>query len=62
LTQVQLAMTFWRDFFKDFNDNVDDIVYFADKSSLKSLGIGRNGSHEANDCRIPWEKIKDRHN
>jgi hypothetical protein len=33
-------MTFQRDFFEDFNDNVDGIVYFADKSSLKPLGMG----------------------
>jgi hypothetical protein len=28
-------MTFRRDLFKDFNDNVDGVVYFADRSSLK---------------------------
>jgi hypothetical protein len=33
-------MTFQRDFFEDFNDNVDGIVYFADKSSLKPSGMG----------------------
>jgi hypothetical protein len=32
-------MTFQRDFFEDLNDNVDGIVYFADKSSLKPSGI-----------------------
>jgi hypothetical protein len=33
-------MTFRIDFFEDFNDNVDGIVYFADKSSLKLSRIG----------------------
>jgi hypothetical protein len=33
-------MTFQRDLFEYFNDNVDGIVYFVDKSSLKPLGIG----------------------
>jgi hypothetical protein len=33
-------ITFQRDFFEEFNDNVDGIVYFANKSSLKPLGIG----------------------
>jgi hypothetical protein len=33
-------MTFQRNFFEDFNDNVDGIVYFTDKSSLKPSGIG----------------------
>jgi hypothetical protein len=33
-------MTFQRDFFEYFNDNVDGIVYFVDKSSLKPSGIG----------------------
>jgi hypothetical protein len=28
-------MTFQRDFFEDFIDNIDGIVYFTDKSSLK---------------------------
>jgi hypothetical protein len=28
-------MKFQRDFFEDFNDNVDGIVYFVDKSILK---------------------------
>jgi len=32
-------MTFWRDFFEDFNDIVDGIVYFSDKSSLKPSRI-----------------------
>lgn len=27
-------------FFEDFNDNVDGMVYFADKASLKLLGLG----------------------
>jgi hypothetical protein len=38
-TGATCHMTFGRDFFEDFNDNVDGIVYFADKSSLKPLGI-----------------------
>lgn len=33
-------MTFWRDFFEELNENVNGIVYFVDKSSLKPLGIG----------------------
>jgi hypothetical protein len=33
-------MTFRRDFFENFNDNVDGIVYFVDKSSLKPSRIG----------------------
>jgi hypothetical protein len=33
-------MAFQRYFFKYFNENVDGIVYFVDKSSLKPLGIG----------------------
>jgi hypothetical protein len=33
-------MTFQRDFFEDFDDNVDGIVYFVDRSSLKSSGMG----------------------
>jgi hypothetical protein len=32
-------MTFRRDLYEDLNDNVDGIVYFVDKSSLKPLGI-----------------------
>ena len=31
---------FQRVFFENFNDNVDAIVYFVDKSSFKSLIIG----------------------
>jgi hypothetical protein len=33
-------VTFWRIFFEYFNENVDGIFYFVDKSSLKPLGIG----------------------
>jgi hypothetical protein len=33
-------MKFQRDFFEDFDDNVDGIVYFADRSSLKPSGMG----------------------
>jgi hypothetical protein len=33
-------MTFRGDFFEDFNENVDGIVYFEDKSSLKPSRIG----------------------
>jgi hypothetical protein len=39
-TSATCHMTFQRDFFADFNDNVDGIVYFADKSSLKPSKIG----------------------
>jgi hypothetical protein len=33
-------MTFQRDFFEECYDNVDGVVYFADKSSLKPSGMG----------------------
>jgi hypothetical protein len=33
-------MTFRRDFFETFSNHIDGIVYFADKSQLKSPGIG----------------------
>jgi hypothetical protein len=33
-------MTFRRDFFKNFDDNVDGVVYFADRSSLKPSRMG----------------------
>eukprot|EP00253_Pinus_taeda_P014404 PITA_14404 len=33
-------MTFRRDFFEEFTDNVDGIVHFADKSKLKPSGLG----------------------
>jgi hypothetical protein len=33
-------MTFQRDFFEHFNDNVYGVVYFANKLSLKPLGMG----------------------
>lgn len=33
-------MTFQRDFFEYFSDNVDGIVYIVDKSSLKPSRIG----------------------
>jgi hypothetical protein len=33
-------MTFQRDLFEGFNDNVDGMVYFENKSSLKPLGMG----------------------
>jgi hypothetical protein len=33
-------MTFQRDLFEYFDDNVDDIVYFAYKSSLKPSRMG----------------------
>jgi len=36
-------MTFQRDLFEDFNDNVDGVVYFAYTSSLKPLRIGLVG-------------------
>eukprot|EP00253_Pinus_taeda_P023217 PITA_23217 len=33
-------MTFRRDFFEELTDNVDGVVYFADKSKLKPSGLG----------------------
>jgi len=33
-------MTFRRDFFEEITDNLDGVVYFADKSKLKPSGIG----------------------
>jgi hypothetical protein len=33
-------MTFWKDFFKELNDNVEGAVYFVDRSSLKPAKIG----------------------
>jgi hypothetical protein len=33
-------MTFRRDFFEEFDDNVDEVLYFADISSLKPFGMG----------------------
>ena len=33
-------MTFRRDFFETFNNHIDKIVYFVDKSQLKPSGIG----------------------
>ena len=33
-------MTFRRDFFEEFTDNVDGAVYFANKSKLNPLGLG----------------------
>ena len=33
-------MTFRKDYFEEFNDNENGIVYVADKSSLKPRGIG----------------------
>jgi hypothetical protein len=38
-TGATCHMNFQRDFFEDFNDNVDGIVYFVDKSILKPFGI-----------------------
>jgi hypothetical protein len=31
----------------------------CDISNLYCARYRRNGSHEANDCRVPWEKIKE---
>jgi hypothetical protein len=39
-TSVTSHMTFRIDFFEDFDDNVDIVVYFANRSSLKPLGMG----------------------
>lgn len=33
-------MTFRRDFFEEFTDNVDGVVYFVDKSKLKPSQLG----------------------
>jgi hypothetical protein len=33
-------VTFRRDFFEDFDDNVDDVVYFVDRSCLKPTEMG----------------------
>jgi hypothetical protein len=33
-------MTFQRDLFEDLDDNVDGVVYFANRSSLNPLGMG----------------------
>ena len=33
-------MTFRRDFFEEFSDNVDGAVYFVDKSKLKPSELG----------------------
>jgi hypothetical protein len=33
-----------------------------ERSNLHCTSCGRNGSHEANDYRFPWEKIKDKKN
>ena len=33
-------MTFRRDFFEEFTDNVDGAVYFSDKIKLKPSGLG----------------------
>jgi hypothetical protein len=35
----------------------------GDRSNLHCTRCKKNGSHEADDCRVPWDKIKeDRHN
>jgi hypothetical protein len=39
-TDTTSHMIFRRYFFKDFNDNVDGVVYFVDRSSLKHSGMG----------------------
>jgi hypothetical protein len=31
----------------------------GDRSNLHCTHCKNNGSHEANDCRVPWEKIKE---
>ena len=33
-------MTHRKDFFEDFTDNVDGVVYFADQSKIKPSGLG----------------------
>jgi len=33
-------MTFSKDFFEEFSDNVDGAIYFVDKSKLKPSGLG----------------------
>jgi hypothetical protein len=32
----------------------------GERSDLHRVHCGKNGSHEAKTCRIPWEKIKDK--
>lgn len=33
-------MTFKRDFFETFSDDIDGVIYFADKSQIKPFRIG----------------------
>ena len=33
-------MTFRRGFFETFSDDIDGVIYFADKSQIKPFGIG----------------------
>ena len=39
-TGATCHMTFQREFFEEMNTNIDGAVYFANKSSIKPLGIG----------------------
>jgi hypothetical protein len=39
-TDATSHMKFRRDFFEDFDDNVDGVVYFANRSILKPSGMG----------------------
>jgi hypothetical protein len=39
-TGATCHMTFRRDLFEKFSDNIDGVVYFADKSQIKPSGIG----------------------
>jgi len=39
-TGATSKMTFQRYFFEDFDDNVYGVVYFANRSSIKPLGMG----------------------
>lgn len=33
-------MKFTQDFFETFNDDIDDVIYFVDKSQIKPSSIG----------------------
>lgn len=39
-TDASCHISFWRDFFKDFNTKIDGVVYFVDRSWIKPSGIG----------------------
>ena len=39
-TGATCHMTFRRDLFDQFSDNIDGVVYFSDRSQIKPSGIG----------------------